>query len=128
MADKRRVFKVAEKIRALLSAELHRVSDPRVSLVTITSVVVSPDLRQAKVYWTVSGGQERIGEVEGLLEDLRSPLRRSVGAELGTRFVPELKFFYDETLDTMEQVERLFQKIHAQDEQRLAQKKSEHES
>ncbi|NDC39231.1 MAG: hypothetical protein EBZ48_14500, partial [Proteobacteria bacterium] len=58
-----------------------------------------------------------------LLEELRSTLRRAVGAELGTRFVPELKFFYDDTMDTMEQVERLFQRIQAEDEQRQSLKK-----
>lgn len=117
MADQRRVFKVAEKVRSILSAELYRLTDPRISLVTITSVVVSPDLRNAKIYWAVSGGEERIAEVEDVLEELRPSLRKALGAELGTRFVPELKFFYDDTLDTMEQVERLFQKIHARDAQ-----------
>ena len=123
MADKRRVFKVAEKIRALLATELYRLSDPRMALVTITSVVVSPDLRQAKVYWAVSGGEGRIEEVEEQLEQIRPGLRKTVGADLGTRFVPELKFFYDDTIDTVEEVERLFQRIRADDEQRRSQKK-----
>lgn len=115
MADQRRVYKVAEKVRAILSQELFRTSDPRLSLVTITSVVVTTDLRIAKVYWTVTGGEYRNELVQEILDSKRSSLRRAVGDELGTRHVPELKFFYDETLDTMEQVERLFQKIHAHD-------------
>ena len=115
MADQRRVYKVAEKVRAIISQELFRTSDPRVSLVTITSVVVTTDLRIAKIYWAVTGGQERSESVQSILDGMRSSLRRAVGEELGTRHVPELKFFYDETLDTMEEVERLFQKIHAQD-------------
>ncbi len=115
MADQRRVFKVAEKIRGILTTELFRLSDPRCTLVTVTSVVVSADLRIAKVYWTVSGGAERIEEVTEVWDELKPSLRRAVASELGTRFVPDLKFFYDETLDTMEEVERLFQKIHAED-------------
>ena len=115
MADQRRVFKVAEKIRAILSRELSRTPDPRFALVTITSIVVSPDLRIAKVYWTVNGDDARITETKEALETSSGPLRRAVGSELGTRFVPSLKFFYDETLDRMEEVERLFQKIHAQE-------------
>ena len=118
MADQRRVFKVAEKIRGILTTELFRLSDPRCSLVTITSVVVSPDLRIAKVYWTVSGGGERIDEVSEVWDELKSPLRKAIASELGTRFVPDLKFFYDETLDTMEEVERLFQKIHAEEDKK----------
>ena len=105
---------VGEKVRGILSQELFRLSDPRCALVTITSVVVTADLRIAKVYWTVTGGGERIEEVTEVLEELKSPLRKAVGGELGTRFVPDLKFFYDETLDTVEEVERLFQKIHAE--------------
>ena len=53
MANKRRVYKVAERIQGLIAMELQRVADPRFHLVTITSVVVSPDLRNAKIYVSI---------------------------------------------------------------------------
>lgn len=87
------------------------MADPRFFLVTITSVVVSPDLRNAKIYWMVTGGRDRAPEVEEAFESAHGHFRRLVGKELGVRFVPELKFFYDDTLDTAEEVERLFKRI-----------------
>lgn len=93
--------------------QLSRTADPRFSLVTITSAFVSPDLRVARVYWTISGDAERRREVQEAFEAAAGLFRRSVGHELGLRFVPELKFFYDDTLDTCEEVERLFARINS---------------
>ncbi len=113
MANKRRTFQIAEKIREILAMQLLRTADPRFTLVTITSVVISPDLRYAKVYWVVTGDAERREIVQEAFESAGGMFRRAVGADLKVRFVPEIKFFYDDTLDTAEEVERLFAKIHA---------------
>ena len=107
MATRRRVFRVAERVRSLIATELARTSDPRLGLVTITSVVVSPDLRHAKVYWIVSGEAERRPEVEEAFASANGLFRRALGKELGVRFVPEIKFFYDDTFDTHDEVARL---------------------
>ncbi len=112
MPNQRRVFMVAEKIRDLVAMKLNSVADPRFSLVTITSAVVSPDLRQAKVYWTVSGGQERVAEIEQAFANAEGLFRRTLSGELGTRFVPQIRFYYDNTLDTIDQIEDLFKRIH----------------
>lgn len=112
MPSQRRVYRVAEKIRDLIAMELNRVADPRFSLVTISSVIVSPDLRHARVYWMVSGGAERRGQVDQAFQSAEGLFKRVLAKELKIRFVPELKFFYDDTLDTCEEVERLMEKIH----------------
>lgn len=111
MGDGRRTYRVAEKIRVIVAEELSRVADPRFSLVTITSVSVSADLRIAKVYWVVSGDEERREEVTEAFDAANGVFRRSLSKSLGIRFVPELKFFYDDTFDTVDQVDRLFAKI-----------------
>lgn len=111
MASKRRSYKVAERIRAILAMELLEVADPRFSLVTITSVVVSSDLRSAKVYWTVSGAKERIDQVSAAFDAAGGRFKRKVAADLGTKFVPTLKYFYDDTLDTVEEVDRLLSQV-----------------
>lgn len=107
MANKRRVFKVAEKARMVLANELFRVSDPRFNLVTITSVVVSPDLRNIKAYWMVSGDVARRNEVAAAFEGATGLFKRVLADELSTRFAPDIRFYYDDTLDTTENVERL---------------------
>jgi ribosome-binding factor A len=116
MAGSRRVYQVAERIKELLAEHLIHTADPRFSLVTITSVMVSPDLRQAKAYWVVSfpsdaDREARIAEVEEAFQSAEGLFKRRLGKELGIRFVPAIRFYYDDTLDTVEQVERLMGRI-----------------
>lgn len=121
MAGNRRVYQIGERIRELVANHLLHTADPRFNLVTITSVMVSPDLRSAKVYWVVSflsgqDRQERIQEVTDAFSSAERLFRGMLGKPLGIRFVPELKFFYDDTLDTAENVERLMEKIKPSEE------------
>lgn len=107
MANQRRAYRLADKVRTVVANELIRAADPRFNLVTITSVVVSPDLRHAKIYWVVTGGEARIAEAREAFDRAGGSFRRMIGKELGVRFVPEVHFYYDDTLDTVEEVERL---------------------
>jgi ribosome-binding factor A len=111
MAAGKRVYMVADKIRALVAGQLQRVADPRLSMVTITSVVPSPDLRQAKVYWVAAGDDDRKQEISDAFEAAKGFFKKGLANNLGLRFVPELLFFYDDTLDTVQQVDSLFEKI-----------------
>jgi ribosome-binding factor A len=111
MANQRRVFKVGERIQGLIALELLRVADPRFSLVTITSVVVASDMKSAKVYWVVSGDKERREAVSEAFEGARGLFKRAIAQELKIRHVPNLKFFYDDTLDVVDEVGRLFANI-----------------
>lgn len=108
MAHQRRLFRVAERIREIVSSQLMRSGDPRFALVTITSVITSRDLRHAKIYWIVSGGPERKAQVEEAFSHASGLFKRVLAEELGARFVPEVRFYYDDTLDTQEEVNRLF--------------------
>ena len=136
MANPRRIFRVAERVQEIVARELLRCGDPRLALVTITSARVSSDLRNAKLYWTVPEGIAIGAEVlenstesptaaeiakqpakvdrhsvESALEGATALFRRNLAAELDLRFVPELKFFYDDTYETGQKVEALFRKI-----------------
>jgi ribosome-binding factor A len=97
---------VGEEIRAELARLLREeVEDPRIGLVTLTRVDVSPDLRNARVYWSrveAKAGAEEAGEGERAAErGLASAagfLRRRLAAALPTRRVPELRFRHDPSL------------------------------
>lgn len=115
MSNRRRVFQIAEKIHAVLATELQRLADPRFFLVTITSVMVTPDLRTARVYWVVTGDKARIPEVEEALESAMGVFKRVLGKGLGIRFVPELRFFYDDTYDVQDEVSMLMNRLRAVD-------------
>jgi ribosome-binding factor A len=116
MAGNRRIYQIAERIKELIAEHLIYTADPRFSLVTITSVMVSPDLRNAKVYWVVSflsetNREERIADVHEAFSAAQGHFRRMLAKQLGVRFVPDVRFYYDDTLDTAEHVERLMERI-----------------
>ena len=106
---------VQQKLAELFARGL---KDPRVGLVTITGVKMSPDLREARVYWTVHG-ETAVREQTGRgIDAARGWLRREVGGTLGLRVVPELRFTYDEAIDRGDRIERLLREVHDQDARR----------
>jgi ribosome-binding factor A len=102
----------------LASLLLHRIRDPRVTPVTITRVVLSPDLRQARAYFTLlamdSGG--RSAAEEGLAH--AAPfLRRHLAEELELRFTPTLEFHFDTQLEGARRVEALLRGLRRPEEE-----------
>jgi ribosome-binding factor A len=92
----RRVLKVAEAVREVVSmAILTDLQDPRITGVTVTSVEVTSDLREAKVHVSIRGdeNQQRLS-----LHGLRSAagyLQQKVGCRIETRYTPKLRFELD---------------------------------
>ncbi len=95
-----RVRKLNETVREALADTLERdVSDPRLALVTITSVEVSPDLRHARVYFTAHGGEERYREALDGLESAKRRIRQGLAHRVSMKYLPELAFFVDTSVD-----------------------------
>lgn len=97
-----RSHRVADFIQREL-AELIRteIKDPRVSsMVTVSSVEVSRDLGTAKVHYTIMNPQagER-EETQAALKSAAGFLRRKLAPRLNTRSVPELRFYYDDSIE-----------------------------
>jgi len=78
---------------------LEEIADPRVDLVTITGVDMSPDLRHANIYVTTHGGEERYREVIAGLDSAKGRIRTLLGQTLVMRYVPELHFRIDPSVD-----------------------------
>lgn len=95
-----RTRKLNETVReAIASILLDEIADPRLDLVTVTGVSVSPDIMQANVYVTAHGDEERYREVLAGLESAKGRIRTLVGQRIKSRFTPELRFFIDESVD-----------------------------
>jgi len=108
--------RVGHHIRNTLAHILHRdVKDPRLKLVTITSVDVSPDLRLAKIYFATTGDNEDIQRVRNGFEKARPYIKKRLGHELGLRYMPDIRFYYDESLDYGARMEALFRSIGEKD-------------
>ncbi|HUJ28941.1 MAG TPA: 30S ribosome-binding factor RbfA [Myxococcales bacterium] len=116
MSTHNRPERVGQMVQQLLGELFARgMRDPRIGLVTITGVKMSPDLREARVYWTVHGDPEQRKHTARGLENARGFLRREIGTELKLRLVPNLHFEYDEAIDRGERIEQLIRKVHAGD-------------
>jgi ribosome-binding factor A len=100
--------RVNEAIREVLSDGLGRdLKDPRIGFVTVTDVKTSNDLRHARVYVTVLGGEdERTATMEGL-QSAHGVLQRRVGSQLKMKRTPTLEFVYDLTTDRAMRLEEL---------------------
>jgi ribosome-binding factor A len=92
--------RVSGQIQKILSEILlKKIKDPRLKNASITDVKLSRDLRIARVYFVISGNKKNIEEA---LEGFKSALgyvKRTVARQLGLRYMPDLKFFYDESFD-----------------------------
>jgi ribosome-binding factor A len=110
---------VAQSVQQLLGEIFARgMRDPRIGLVTITGVKMSPDLREARVYWTVHGDLEQRKHTAKGLDNARGFLRRELGLELKLRVTPDLHFTYDEAIDRGERIELLIRQVHDQEKSR----------
>ncbi len=108
-----RTERVASLIKEEIGALLIRdYNDPALGFITVTDVTVSPDLRIAKVYFSVFAKPEVKESTMAMLEGERGRIRSFVGSKMKIRFIPELQFFLDGTQDRVERLNRIFKKIH----------------
>src|ERR671916_112613 len=84
------------EIADLLAREVH---DPGIGFLTVTHVKVTPDLQMARVYYTTLGDQKARAESRRALQRAAPFLRRQIGRRLRLKRVPELEFFFDETIE-----------------------------
>ena len=114
----RRTHRVADLIRAELSDLLLRsVHDPRIRLVSVTDVDVSPDLRHAVVKVSVLGGDEERESTVEALRHARGFLRSELAHRLRTmRVTPELLFELDRGAEHSRKITDLLESLHARDE------------
>jgi ribosome-binding factor A len=116
MAQGSRPDRVADQIRSELGDLLVReVHDPGIGFVTITRVHLTPDLQQARVFYTSLGDERAQKESQRALERAASFLRRQIGSRLRLRRVPTLTFAVDSSIAAQDRIEQLLKEIHASD-------------
>ncbi|HZQ74470.1 MAG TPA: 30S ribosome-binding factor RbfA [Burkholderiales bacterium] len=99
--------KLGDQIQRELSDLLQReLRDPRVGMVTITSVDVSPDLSHAKIFFTVLP-EARLPETSKGLSRAAGYLRSQLARRIKLYTTPELRFVYDESVERGDRLSRL---------------------
>ena len=103
--SKRYQHRVSRMIQTRLTTLLReKAGDPRLAMVTITGVEVTPDTLRADVHFSVLGGDEDRAEALAGLENAQGWLRREVGHGLRIRNIPKLVFHYDPSLEYGEHI------------------------
>ena len=118
MADKepsQRQLRVAQEIKKIIAkfidrGEVHNLEGIN-TLVTITKVTVSPDLKYCTV-WFITSNNDVIQEVLGGLQLAANFFRKQVGAQASLRFVPEINFRVDKSFEEVDKIEKLLHDPH----------------
>jgi ribosome-binding factor A len=116
VADHARARKLADRIKVVVAETLERrVKDPRLGFVTVTDTRVTGDLREATVFYTVSGDDAERAATAAALESVKGLLRSEVGRQTGVRFTPSLAFVADAVPDNARQIEDLLRRARESD-------------
>ena len=112
-----RKIRVGELIRRELSEILHSRWRTETVAMTITEVDISPDLRNARVYYSVIGNRENVAKVGRLLASIKRDLKQLLSKKVILKYTPELNFVFDPsaeramkilaTLDELDEAERM---------------------
>lgn len=94
-----RLVRVNELLKREISEFLHTRYRSESVYITITGVDVSPDLRWAKVYYSVLGGFEESTEAKKLLKREAREIRKTVGKRIVLKYLPYLEFIYDQSIE-----------------------------
>ena len=120
-----RTQKVGSLIKEELSVLFQRnFSISEYGFLTVTDIIMSPDLRVAKVYISVYGDTERKKKSFAMLEAQKPSIRAMLGHSVRLRYTPEIIFYLDETMEKAMKLENIFRKIHENDTKKEEQSNS----
>lgn len=117
MSSSVRVERVAQEVQAAVADMLTRgkLKDPRIGFITITGVKVSPDLRVAKVFYSMVGDAKQKEDTAKGLEAAKGYVRRELSSILKLRVSPEVFFSFDPSLEEGDKIERLLREVKAKE-------------
>jgi ribosome-binding factor A len=114
--EHKRADRIADLIlKELAEVLLRRVKDPRLTDITLTNVEVSPDLRHAKVYYSLLGDDEKRSKAAVGLESARGFVKRELGKRLQLRRIPDISFYFDLSLEHGSHIDRLLAELKESD-------------
>ena len=107
-----------ERVNQLMKEEISRLvqrelKDPRLGFVTITEVDVTPDLRQAKVYVSVLGSEDKWVASFKAMESARGFIWSALRKNLDLRVTPQLLFRPDRSMEHAARMSALLAGLHA---------------
>ena len=108
----KRTDRVGQQIREILGQiALKHIDLSHLGFITFTEVNVSPDLRSAKIFYSVLNPKYSKDELQAAMNDLQKAFRKYIGPELKIKNIPKLKFYFDESQEYTEKVDKLLKNL-----------------
>lgn len=102
---------VREILHILGQIQTQYIDLSHLGLITFTKVLLTPDLKLAKIMFSLVNRKKEAQMVEKELNRLKKAFRKYLGQKLRIKFTPELKFYYDNTLDYTQKIDEIFSTI-----------------
>ncbi len=102
-----RTARLSESLREVIAEELARIDDERLSLVTVTSIDVDPEMNRAIVFFDSLVGEDGDAEILATLAEYRVRIQASVARQVRSKKTPILSFKPDESIRAAERIERI---------------------
>ncbi|MCE1163980.1 MAG: 30S ribosome-binding factor RbfA [Bacteroidetes bacterium] len=110
--------KVAEEIKHRLNTAMTKdLSDLNAGLITISKVVMSPDLKLAKVYVSFLGNKEPAEKLVERINFRKPHIRYMLGRQLTMKYTPDLIFYFDDTMEYADKINKLLNDVKKSDEE-----------
>jgi ribosome-binding factor A len=117
MMESARTHRVGELIKEEISDIIKKeLRDPRIGFVTITGVDVTPDLRYADIYISVLGNRKQKEETLKGLQSSSGFLRSMLSKRIRIKYLPELRFSFDPSIEAGMRIDRAIKKLHKEEE------------
>ena len=105
-------FSRAERVGGLIQQTvseilLRQIKDPRLEMATITHVKMTRDLKIARIYFVVPGGDQKVASATEGFQSASGYMKRALSGRLDLRYMPKLEFYYDESFDYGSNIEKL---------------------
>lgn len=107
-----RVEKVAEALKREISSIIHdELKDPRIGFITVLRIELTPDLRYARIYYSVLGNSKEKESTASTLEHAKGFIRKRVAQRLTLKFVPEIIFKEDRSVEESISIEEELKRL-----------------
>jgi len=118
VADQGRARRMSVRVREIVADVIERqVKDPRLGMVTVTDARLTPDLREATVFYTVWGDDNIRADTAVALESAKGVIRTAVGRGTGLKHTPSIAFIPDAVPESARHIEDLLAQARAADEE-----------
>ena len=118
MSDQARTRRMSVRVREIVAEVIERqVKDPRLGMVTVTDARLTPDLREATVFYTVWGDENVRADTAVALESAKGVIRSAVGRGTGLKHTPTLTFIPDAIPENAKHIEDVLARARAADEE-----------